>query len=190
MTSLGSKRHPISALVLLSVWSVLPATLASPQANELPRGVPRFHQVAEGFYRGGQPKREGFEFLKRQGIRTVINLRSENDEESVVKSLGFKYVHIPMRSREHVPDEKIQEFFRVLRDPLNYPVFVHCQRGADRTGFMVALYRIAFQGWDAEKANEEARTIGMRWWYRGLRRQLYEFAERQGAAAGTNPSPQ
>jgi protein tyrosine/serine phosphatase len=54
-------------------------------------------------------------------------------------------------------------------------VFVHCRRGADRTGALVGFYRIARNGWSAERAYDEARAIGMRSWYTGLRRQIEEF---------------
>jgi tyrosine-protein phosphatase SIW14 len=144
--------------------------------------IPRFRQVAEGFYRGGQPRREGFAYLKKLGVKTVINLRRENDEQAEVQKLDMKYLQISLSAWERVPEGKIQRFLQVLRDRDNYPVFVHCERGADRVGFMVGLYRIALQGWDADQAYNEARALGMRWWYFGLKHQLYEFAEKQAAA--------
>ena len=149
------------------------------------RLIPKFAEVAPGFYRGGQPRQGGFERLKEIGVKTVINLRGENDEEKEVESLGMKYIHIPMSALEHVSDAKIQKFFGVLKDSSNYPVFVHCERGSDRTGFMVGVYRIAFEGWSAERAYQEARGYGMRWWYRNLRHQLYEFASKQENSSKT-----
>ena len=71
----------------------------------------------------------------------------------------------------------------ILNDPANYPIFIHCRSGADRTGAMVALYRIAAQDWDGKKAVVEAREIGMRWWYFGLKDQIQDFAK------GKNKSP-
>lgn len=177
------KRLHTSLLLLVVVG--LPCGLAAQRDQDTPAPglIPRFRQVADGFYRGGQPRKEGFAYLKRIGVKTIVNLRGENDERAQVEKLGFKYVHIPMSPRERVPEHKIESFFQVLRDRRNYPVFVHCERGADRVGFMVALYRIAFQGWDAAKAYEEARSLGMRWWYRGLKQQLYDFATRQSTHA-------
>lgn len=142
-----------------------------------PHNVPRFHQVAPGIYRGGQPKAEGFEWLKRQGVKTIINLRMEHDERREIEALGLNYVYIPMDARDEVPMSTLRMFLDTLSDPDRQPVFVHCQRGADRTGFMVGVYRVAREGWSAKKAYSEARDIGMRWWYRGLKRQLYEYAE-------------
>jgi protein tyrosine/serine phosphatase len=172
------KSYQIAILLLLLIalcWAVWAHSTHEVSNSQV---IPRFDQVAEGFYRGGQPQQQGYEHLKQLGIKTVINLRVENQEAEEVKSLGFQHVHIPMSAWEQVPESKIQMFFQVLHDHDRYPVFVHCERGADRTGFMVGLYRIAFQGWSADRAYEEARAHGMYPWYLGLKRQLYAFADR------------
>jgi protein tyrosine/serine phosphatase len=179
-----------TALLLLVLIALCWALLAQ-STRQAPnsQAIPRFGQVAEGFYRGGQPSRQGFEYLKQLGVKTIINLRAENQEAEEVESLGFHYVRIPMRAWERVPGSKIQVFFQVLRDRDSYPVFVHCERGADRTGFMVGLYRIAFQDWSADRAYQEARAHGMRWLYLSLKHQLYEFADRRAVPAATRTYP-
>lgn len=152
----------------------LPALLVA-DPNTTPKNIPRFQKVGDDFYRGGQPERDGFDFLKQNGIRTVINLREENDEEPIVRGLGMNYVHIPtsVTIGSKIPEDAIAKYFEVLRNPDNFPVFVHCRRGADRTGAMVGFYRIAVQGWTGANAYDEARRSGMRWWYRGLKKQLH-----------------
>lgn len=157
--------------------------------------IPRFQAVTESVFRGGQPTEAGFRFLRQKGIKTVINLREENDEKALVESLGMKYVHLPLSAWDPIPDRAIRAFFRVVSDPASHPVFFHCERGADRTGAMVGLYRIAFQGWDGKRAYEEARAMGMRWWFRDLKKQLYEFGakrsasqDRTGAISRSGPS--
>ena len=172
-----------AAILLLLLVSLSWAVLAQ-SAHEVPnsQAIPRFDQVAEGFYRGGQPRRQGYEYLKQLGVKTVINLRAENQEAEEVKSLGLHYVHIPMSPWERVPESKIQMFFYVLRDRDSYPVFVHCKYGTDRTGFMVGLYRVAFQGWSADRAYEEARAHGMWPWHLNLKHQLYGFADHRAAS--------
>jgi tyrosine-protein phosphatase SIW14 len=133
--------------------------------------------IAAGLYRGGQPGHDGFEFLKTNGIKTVINLRGENDEEVIVKKLGMNYVHIPMSIApwSKIPDAAIDQYFKVLSDPANYPIFFHCRRGADRTGALAGFYRIAYQGWEPSKAYSEARSIGMRWWFTAIKQQIQDF---------------
>ena len=133
--------------------------------------------IADGLYRGGQPERDGFRYLKNNGIKTVINLRTENDEEAIVKDLGMKYVHIPISIKpwSGIPSAAIVEYFKVLNDPANYPIFFHCRRGADRTGALAGFYRIAVQGWEPKKAYTEARQIGMRWWFQALKKQIHGY---------------
>jgi uncharacterized protein (TIGR01244 family) len=150
-------------------------------------GIERFHRVDERLYRGAQPTADGFRQLRDLGVRTVINLRLEADakrvdEQRIVESLGMRYVHLPIRDGNfftwfrRVPQDAVRKFFEIVESAESGPVFVHCHRGADRTGTLVALYRIARQGWDAQRAVKEAGDIGMRWWYRGLRQQIAEAA--------------
>ena len=96
-----------------------------------------------------------------------------------MKDLGIRYVHIPMSVMpwSKISQKSIKSYFEVLNDPANYPIFVHCRRGADRTGVMVALYRIVAHGWDGKKAVKEARDIGMRWWFWGLKSQIKGFSK-------------
>jgi len=148
----------------------------APAKNPAP--IARFQMIVDGLYRGGQPERPGFEYLKNSGIKTIINLRIENDEESMVRELGMNYVHIPINNMKiwsKIPQSAIDQYFKVLNDPSNYPIFFHCQRGADRTGAMAGFYRISVQGWEPAKAYSEARDVGMRWYFTGLKQQLRSF---------------
>ena len=158
--------------------------LAPPSEPLSTKTIPRFQIISSGLYRGGQPEREGFEYLKANGIKTVINLRTENDEERVVKDLGMNYVHIPIsiKAWSKIPQSAIDQYFKVLSDPTNYPIFFHCRRGADRTGAMASFYRIAIQGWEPKTAFGEARDVGMRWWYVRLKQQIQSF---KATSAGT-----
>jgi protein tyrosine/serine phosphatase len=174
----------------------------APPLTEPPRvsAVSRFHKVDGKLYRGAQPNAVGLRQLRDLGIRIVINLRGEQDamtreERRLVESLGMRYVPLPVadgniftRSRV-VPEDAIRNFFAAL-DGATGPVFVHCQRGADRTGTLVAMYRIARHGWDNERAYAEARALGMRWWYSGFKAQILAF--RPGPellTGGSKPDP-
>ncbi|MBN2242651.1 MAG: tyrosine-protein phosphatase [Acidobacteria bacterium] len=161
--------------ILLLLAGPLPATWAGESADIPEKLLPRFRKVDESLYRGGMPEEEGFHLLKKMGIKTVVNFRNDNDERQLVESLGMKNIHIPLTAKTGIDVYSIREFFKVLGHAGNYPVFVHCRRGADRTGAMIAFYRIAFQGWDPERAYREARDIGLRWWYFILRKQIRNF---------------
>lgn len=113
-----------------------------------------FHQVSEDLYRGAQPDAAGMTRLKDMGIRTVVNLRALHSDRDKAGGAGLEYVHIPVNPFD--PDEEeVAAFLRVVRDPARRPVFVHCQRGIDRTGLMCAAYRIAVCGWSKEEAIDE-----------------------------------
>jgi len=142
-------------------------------------GFQNAHWISEELVRTNQPWPHQLAGWKDKGIKTSINLRAEdNSEASVVEKLGMTYVQIPVdevRPWTKIPDSAIAKYFEVVNNPANYPIFFHCRRGADRTGFFAALYRMALHHWDAKKAHNEARKIGMRWYYAGLKSQIYDF---------------
>jgi tyrosine-protein phosphatase SIW14 len=142
-------------------------------------GVPNFHQVNERVYRGGQPNGEGWGSLARLGVKTVIDLRQESErsykaEELAVESAGMHYVNVPLNGVHAPSDAKIRKALSLLDNSAD-PVFVHCRRGADRTGTVIACYRIAHDGWSNRKALQEAMSFGMRWIDFGMRRYVLAF---------------
>jgi protein tyrosine/serine phosphatase len=175
-------------IILLFAFSVAAAESAIEEPGKTE--IPRFSMLAEGLYRGGQPTEKGFQFLKEKGIKTVINLRAEDSREGkIVEKLGMHYVKIPVneaRPWSKLPAGAIGKYFELINNPTNYPIFFHCRRGADRTGTFAALYRIAVHRWTPKKAYDEAREIGMRWYFRGFKDQIYDF--RAPAVTDLQPS--
>ncbi len=100
----------------------------------------------------------GFE-SQSMGVRTVVNLRSFHSDREELEGLDLRYEHIFMKAW-HPEREEVVRFLRIVADPQNQPVFVHCQHGADRTGLMCAIYRVAMQGWSKEEAEDEMRNGG------------------------------
>jgi protein tyrosine phosphatase (PTP) superfamily phosphohydrolase (DUF442 family) len=125
---------------------------------ELP-GVENFHKVSEGLYRGAQPSAEGMRQLKSLGIKTVVSLRSFHSDRDEIGDTDLAYEHIYMKAW-HAEDKEVVRFLQIVTDANRAPVFIHCQRGADRTGTMCAIYRIAVQGWSKEVAIEEMTKGG------------------------------
>ena len=129
------------------------------------QGIHNFYKVDEHVYRGGQPTDEGFQYLAKIGVKTVIDLRGagegRRDEESVVSAAGMKYVNVPMTGLTPPTVAEITKILAILEDETTGPVFVHCQRGADRTGAVIASYRIEHDGWDNARALKEAMGNGM-----------------------------
>jgi protein tyrosine/serine phosphatase len=156
-------------------------------ATDVP-GVGNFHQVNAQVYRGAQPSPEGFKNLAHLGIATVIDLREPGDrsdhEAQIVKGAGMRYVSVPMKGLSAPSAEDVAKVLTLLNDPSAGPVFVHCRRGADRTGTVLACYRISHDGWDNRKALTEARSLGMRWIERAMQSYVLHYA-----AAPAPPKP-
>lgn len=156
-----------SAICLL-IFS-LPA-FASPSVQ----GIHKFFQVDGHVYRGGQPTDGGFEYLAKMGIKTVLNLREHDErstaEEQLVTALGMHYVNVPMTGLTPPTEAQISTILTLLEDSTG-SVFVHCKRGADRTGAVIAAYRIDHDHWDNLRAYKEAMSRGMSFFQ--LPRQAY-----------------
>jgi protein tyrosine phosphatase (PTP) superfamily phosphohydrolase (DUF442 family) len=184
---------------LLSLMLIMPILAPVPaRAADATAPIERFFQVDERLFRGAQPDMAGFKYLRDRGVRTIINLRQAKDgerlnEREIVESLGMKYVNIPVkdgnfftRSRR-IPPEAIRAFFETIDSSDSGTVFVHCHRGADRTGALVSFYRIVRDNWDGVRAYAEARDIGMRSWYKGLQQQIEEFGREPRVALISPP---
>ena len=117
-------------------------------------GVPNLHQVSATLYRSAQPTAGGMKNLARLGIRTVVSLRAFHADGDDVAQAGLAYERISMKTW-HPEEEDVVRFLRIATDPTRAPVLVHCQHGADRTGAMVAVYRIVVQGWTKRAAIDE-----------------------------------
>ena len=122
-------------------------------------GVRNLHKVSEELYRGAQPSVEGMWQLKKFGIKTIVNLRSFHSDRKEIGDTGLSYEHIYMKTW-HAEDEEVVRFLKIVTDGERTPAFVHCQRGADRTGTMCAIYRVAVQGWSKDEAIEEMTKGG------------------------------
>jgi protein tyrosine phosphatase (PTP) superfamily phosphohydrolase (DUF442 family) len=133
-----------------------PAHWARPMQME---GVPNLYKVSDTLYRSAQPSAEGMKNLKVMGIETIINLRSFHSDRDEIGGTGLAYEHIPMKAW-HPEEEDAVEFLQIVTNPKRCPVLVHCQHGADRTGTMCALYRVAVDGWTKEEALKEMMQGG------------------------------
>ncbi len=137
-------------------------------------GLLNFAKVSDELYRGQQPERKGFEALKKMGIKTVVSLRAFHSDRSMLKGLGLNYYRVSFNTW-HAEDEDVLAFLKIIKDPKYHPVFVHCQHGADRTGTMCAIYRVALQGWSMEDAIAEMKNFGFHEIWTNLPKYLKAF---------------
>ena len=117
-------------------------------------------RVAPGILRGAQPEPEGYATLKAMGVRTVISLRTNHGERKAVEAAGMRYIEIPIKLWKNVDPAAVQKALSVMTDPTNQPVFVNCSRGVDRTGMVVAVYRMEVDGWSEAEAEAEMEAFG------------------------------
>ena len=148
-------------------------------AGDLPAvGVPNFHRVNEHVFRGGQPSAEAWPSLANLGVKTVIDLRrtdehSTAEESRAVEAAGMRYVNVPMKGVVAPSNEQIGKVLDLLNS--DEPVFVHCRRGSDRTGAVIACYRIQHDGWRSKQALNEAKSFGLSWTQMGLKSYVNAF---------------
>jgi protein tyrosine phosphatase (PTP) superfamily phosphohydrolase (DUF442 family) len=141
-------------------------------------GIQNFDRVDQHLYRGAQPNALSIARLKQLGVRTVLNLRWHTEiwpaEKEVVTRNGLKYESIPIRGFQGPKDQDIAKALQIIQtDP--GPVYVHCQYGCERTGAIVACYRIKRYGWPSEQALAEARIYGMSGWALAMKRFVRHF---------------
>ena len=131
------------------------------------QGVSNFGRMDDRLYRGAQPTAEGFAQLKALGMETVVRLslgeEGSTAEKSQVESLGMRFVSLPWSSMHDPPPEHVVAFLKFMRDHPDQKIFVHCKAGSDRTGVMVALYRIVFNHWSADQAVDEMKAFHYRY---------------------------
>jgi protein tyrosine/serine phosphatase len=137
-----------------------PKTRPAAWAAKLERpGLPNFHKINDGLYRGAQPAPEGIKELEKLGIKTIIGLRSSHSDKEILGDSRIAYEAIPLPTWD-VKQDDIVRFLKIVTDKNRQPVFVHCQHGADRTGVMCAAYRVAVDGWSKQQAIDEMTKGG------------------------------
>ncbi len=146
-------------------------------------GPDRFAQIGDRLFRGGQPSERHLEALRALGVGTVINLRREERkswraEERHVRALGMEFLRFPFYG-VFGADQLFLE--RILAEMRRGAAYIHCKHGRDRTSLLVALFRVRFEGWDAQLAwQREVLEYGYQptYFYRKLRTTYDRFVRR------------
>jgi tyrosine-protein phosphatase SIW14 len=172
------KYRTIVVVRLLAALTLVAGTQASWGKTEKQPGLPNFGSVAENLYRGGQPTSQGFNTLRAMGIGIIVNFRNDPEEIATekreVESLGMKYVEIPWSANYAPQSATVLKLLDLIRANPDTKIFVHCRRGADRTGVMIASYRIAIEHKSVSQAVSEMHNFHYDWLFR---RQLQRYVE-------------
>ena len=120
--------------------------------------VENFHRVTPDLYRSAQPDAEAMRELEAFGIKTIINLRETDSDPKPAQGTGLILRRVPMYTGK-IKEDEIIAVMRMLKTE-EKPILVHCRHGADRTGLVMALYRMLDQGWTREEALAELKKGG------------------------------
>lgn len=125
-------------------------------------------QFAPGLYRGPRPQSSvEVSRLYYEGIRTFINLQGSEDGYDVfgqIEKLGLRNYDIEQEALLPPSKFHVDLVMKALDNQDLHPIYLHCQAGVDRTGWMVAKYRL-LQGMSKKSAIEEMKAEGMHWWF-------------------------
>lgn len=140
--------------------------------------IPNPHQLNEQILRGGRPEMSDLEQLRALGYKTVINLENDEvvvaQEKAYAENLGFKYIASPMSARVRPNDQEIDRLLFELQNAENYPIFLHCEHGRDRTGLLSGLYRVFADKWAPDVAYQEMLNLGFRPIFSSLKKYFFD----------------
>jgi len=148
--------------------SLVVAMAAAAQVNQRPSSnvglstirIDNFGRIDDTYYRGAQPKGRDYADLAALGVKTVIDLQADGDnadEAKLVAASGMRFYRIGMTPRVAPTAEQLATFLRIVNDPAQQPVYVHCAGGRHRTGVMTAVYRMEEDSWSADQAFKEMK---------------------------------
>lgn len=144
--------------------------------------IKNFGKVNDKFYRGSQPSRRDYADLKALGVKTVIDLQQDGEasEQQDVEDAGMKFYRIGLSDSSWPAPEKTEQFLKLVNDPANQPVFIHCHGGRHRAGTMTAIYRITHDKWSADQAFAEMKRYEFErgFGHGTLKDYVYEYAQK------------
>lgn len=139
------------------------------QAGSSQQSAPNFHPVAPGIFRSGHLLASSILLLRQNAMKTILSLEDYGDDpqgaqtdRAWAEQNSFTFIHQPMDWHNGGPDfEAINAALAVISRPSNQPIIVHCRQGKDRTGIVIAAYRVKYQNWTVEAAVQEMHQLGM-----------------------------
>lgn len=126
--------------------------------------IRNFGVVTPTLFRGGQPTASDIANLAGCGVQTVICLRWGSKtiaaERAAVEQVGMEFISIPLNYWTLPDSAVLNRFFSIMEDSRRHSVFLHCLHGADRTGMLIAIYRMNKMGWKFGDAYREMKAYG------------------------------
>ncbi len=149
------------------------------------------HMVTPTVWRSAQPTPGDLRREKARGLKTVVCVRSGFGlaawplEREACEALGLNLYTVNIRGRQAPPKSDLLALLDLFAS-IEYPVLIHCKSGADRTGFICAVYLMAIEGRDPKEASKQ-----LSWYYghwrssrAGILDEVIDAYQREGAARG------
>ena len=180
----------LAAAGIFLLLLALAGVIATAQAVVTPPAIKNFGKVNDNYFRGSQPTQSQLAALKAMGVKTIIDLRRDYipEERQWASELGLNYINLPLKASKAATKEETEYFLRLVNDPANVPVYVHCKGGRHRTGAMTAVYRISHDGWTAQQAFDEMKQYDFNDGFFGgpaaQRKFVFEFYEQRQKNSG------
>jgi protein tyrosine/serine phosphatase len=169
-------RTSCGRLLALSLLAILPACGGVPPKASPTDPAGNFSEVSPGIYRSGRPDQTGVEdALVKLGVKTIIDL--ENDDAAIAaergwaQRAGINFISEPMNGLDTPNDKEVNDILAKISS--DQPVLVHCMEGHDRTGLIIALYRVLYEHWAPKAAHDEMMARG----YNGLLISMNQYFE-------------
>ena len=167
---------------ILIVTGVLFGACSVPSSNKNVKSVheiKNFYKVDAKLYRSTQPSKRTFVKIYEYGIRNIVELRQWHSNEALIEKTGLKLYSFPLNASKVTYDDLVKIVAAI--ESAEGKVLVHCWHGSDRTGVVVAAYRI-YHGWSKEQAVEEFTDGGFgyhEFWFPNLKKLLLSLDERR-----------
>ena len=192
---------PPRCLVIVSlIFSLLvPSVAVCSEGVHGSPTIPNFNRVESWLYRGARPDAEGVRMLRSIGIRTIVTLErgwfekeppEVQKERQLAEQAGIQFIHVPLHPFFNPRSDEIRKVLSIVMDTALHPVFIHCRKGKDRTGIIIAVFRVRHQNWAVQPAYEELESFGHRsillfWWKNVLPEDAYDNFRNIGSIGGS-----
>ncbi len=163
--------HAISNALVAAILAVAALTVVNGQmtpSKPTVEGITNFTRLDATVACAGATKASAVPELKQMGFASIVNLRRPSEEgadieqeRAAAEAAGMKYFHFPFavpQAPDPSVDTTVSEFLAAVRDPANQPVFIHCAGGGRAAGFWL-IKRVMIDGWDIERARQEASLV-------------------------------
>lgn len=111
------------------------------------------YKLNDSVYRSEQPNKKGMQELEKLGLKTIINLRNRRNDNKEAKGTNLNLIHLPINTWKFNYNDILISLKEL--EKAEKPVLVHCLHGSDRTGAVIASYRIVYEGWTKADAIAE-----------------------------------